>query len=303
MDTTLQTLRAFNRFHTRFVGVLDAHCLDSEMSLAEARLLYEIATGGEVLAVDLQESLGLDPGYASRMLRRFEKSGWIERGRGTDARRRPIRLTAEGGTVFAELDRRQRRVLESRLEPLGPTDRRVLMTALDTARTLLSSSGTSAYAVRDFRAGDMGMITARQAIIYHEANGWGAPMEALIGEVTARFLRDFKPGQDQCWIAESAGVMAGSVFVVDAGDGVAQLRLLYVEPWARGLGIGGDLVARCVAFAQQAGYTTLRLWTHSVLESARRIYAAAGFRLVSTEIHSALGKPEQGEIWEMSLGA
>jgi DNA-binding MarR family transcriptional regulator/GNAT superfamily N-acetyltransferase len=301
MDTTIPSLRAFNRFYTSFSGALDQRFLGSALSLAEGRLLYEIATRDQPVAIELQQAIGLDAGYASRMLRKFEANGWIERGRGEDARRRPITLTTAGREVFADLDKRQREVLEQRIAPLPEADRRVLVSALDTARGMLSAGKAAGYSVRTFRAGDMGMITARQAILYNESHGWAAPMEVLLGDVTSTFLRDYRPGREQCWVAESGGVMAGSIFVVDAGDGVAQLRLLYVEPWARGMGIGGDLVARCVTFARQAGYTTLRLWTHSVLLSARRLYAAAGFEIVKTEIHHEFGKPEQGEIWELAL--
>lgn len=303
MDPTLLSLRAFNRFYTRFAGVLDARFLGSDLSLAEARLLYEIATRERPVAVELQQTIGLDAGYASRILRKFEGKGWVERIRGEDARRRPIALTETGRSAFADLDRLQREVLERRLAPLSDADRRVLVNALDTARGLLSAEGAADYIVRTFTTGDMGMIAARQAILYHESHGWGAPMEALLGDVTARFLRDYREGRDQCWVAESGGAMAGSVFVVDAGDGIAQLRLLYVEPWARGMGIGGDLVARCVEFAREAGYATLRLWTHTVLESARRIYAGAGFRITSTDTHHEFGYPVQGEIWELPLAA
>lgn len=301
MDSTIPTLRAFNRFHTKFSGALDQHFLGSALSLAEGRLLYEIATRDQPVAIDLQQVIGLDAGYASRMLRKFEANGWIERGRGEDARRRPIALTAAGREMFADLDKRQRDLLEQRIAPLAEADRRVLVTALDTARGLLSAGEAAGYTVRTFGPGDMGMITARQAILYNESHGWAAPMEVLLGDVTSAFLRDYQAGREQCWVAESGGVMAGSIFVVDAGDGVAQLRLLYVEPWARGMGIGGDLVGRCVAFAREAGYSMLRLWTHSVLLSARRIYAAKGFVIVKTEIHHEFGKPEQGEIWELAL--
>jgi GNAT superfamily N-acetyltransferase len=160
---------------------------------------------------------------------------------------------------------------------------------------------SSGYDVRTFRTGDMGLICSRQSILYAEAFGWGRPMEALLGEITAEFLRKFHPGREQCWIAERSGALAGSVFVTDGGDGTARLRLLYVEPDARGLGIGQELVGRCIVFARAAGYSKVRLWTHSVLVSARRIYAATGFEIVRSEMHDAFGKPEQGEIWELSL--
>lgn len=301
MDDTLSALRAFNRFHTQFVVGLDAHYLGTPLTLTEARLLYEIGMRGEVLAVELQNFLALDPGYASRLLRRFEAEGWIARARGSDARQRPIALSETGQALLTDLDVRQRAVLESRLAPLGDTDRRVLVGALDTARALLSGEAGVSYTVRTHRAGDMGMVTARQAILYDEQYGWGAPMEALLGEVTAAFLRDFNPDRERCWIAESGGAIAGSIFATDGGDGVCKLRLLYVEPRARGLGIANDLVDRCIAFARAAGYTTISLWTHTILDSARRIYAGHGFRIVAAEMHSNFGAPIQGETWELAL--
>lgn len=305
METALPELRAFNRFYTRFSGALDGHFLGSDLPLVAVRLLWEIANhndaGREPLANDLQQTLGLDAGYVSRMLRSFEQRGWIARGRGDDGRQRPIALTAEGRAAFADLDRRQRETVSAQLAPLGDVDRRRLIAALGTTRALLDHRADARYTVRTFETGDMGMITARQAIIYLESNGWGAGMEALLGEVTASFLRHFKPGREQCWVAESGGAMAGSIFLVNGGDGVAKLRLLYVEPWARGMGIGGDLVGRCIAFARDAGYATLQLWTHTVLTSARRIYAAHGMTIVETAIHDEFGKPEQGETWELAL--
>ena len=300
MDAVAE-LRAFNRFYTRFVGALDAHYLGSDMSLAEARLLYEIASRPSPLASELQAELGLDAGYVSRMLRRFQAKGWIVRGRGEDARRRPISITDAGGEAFAALDARTRAQVEARIEPLGDGDRETLVAALGAVRGLLAGEEAQ-WSVRTFRIGDLPMIAARQSILY-EAYGWGRQMEVLQCEVTAAFLRDFKPGREQCWVAERAGLMAGSVLVVDAGDNVGQLRLLYVEPWARGLGIGQALVAECVRFAREAGYGRVRLWTHTVLTSARRIYEAAGFRIVETSVHDEFGKPEQGETWELVLKA
>ncbi|MDF0486515.1 helix-turn-helix domain-containing GNAT family N-acetyltransferase [Sphingomonas sp. H39-1-10] len=301
MDETLLALRAFNRFHTQFVVGLDAHYLGMPLTLTEARLLYEIGTRGEALAVDLQDFLALDPGYASRLLRRFQAEGWIVRGRGSDARRRPVALSEAGQALLADLDSRQRAVLETRLAPLGEADRRALVGALDTARGLLSGEARAGYTIRTHRPGDMGMIAARQAILYAEQFGWGAPMEALLGEVTAAFLRGFDPARERCWIAECGGAIAGSIFAADGGDGIARLRLLYVEPRARGLGIANDLVERCIAFAREAGYTRMTLWTHTILESARRIYAAHGFRITATATHSDFGEPVQGETWELTL--
>ena len=300
MDQAVAALRVFNRFHTRYAGALDAHYMDSDLSLAEARLLYEIANRDSPLAAELQADLGLDAGYVSRMLRRFQAKGWISRSRGEDGRRRPIALSEAGRAKFATLDERTRREVERGIESLSPVDRATLVEALRAVEALLGG-GAAAWRIRSFRIGDLAAIASRQAILY-ESYGWGRPMEILQSEITAAFLRDFKPGREQCWIAERAGLMAGSVLIVDAGDGVGQLRLLYVEPWARGLGIGQALVAECVAFARGAGYARIRLWTHSVLASARRIYEGAGFRIVSTEVHDGFGKPEEGETWELELG-
>lgn len=301
MDDAIVALRAFNRFTTRFAGALDAHYLDSDLSLTEARLLYEIARRDAPLASELQAELGLDAGYVSRILRRFQNKGWIERGRGEDARRRPITLTAMGREAFVALDARSRAKVAPYVERLGVADRETLVTAMATVTSLLGG-GDAPWHIRTFRAGDLALIASRQSILY-EAYGWGLPMEILQGEVTAAFLKNFKPGREQCWIAERAGLMAGAVFIVDAGDNVGQLRLLHVEPWARGLGIGSALVAECVKFARAAGYAKMRLWTHTVLISARRIYEAEGFRIVETAIHDEFGKPEQGEIWELELKA
>lgn len=299
MTDAVAAVRAFNRFYTRFAGALDAHYMESELSLAEARLLYEIANRETVLAIDLQAELGLDAGYVSRILRRFQAKGWIERGRGEDARRRPISLTEAGRACFAALDARTRAETAARLEGLGGGERDTLVAALETVTALLSGRGAP-WRIRTFRTGDLALIASRQSILY-EPYGWKRPMEILQGEITTNFLKDFKPGREQCWVAERAGMMAGAIMLVDAGDNVGQLRLLHVEPWARGLGIGNALVAECVNFAREAGYDIVRLWTHTILTSARRIYEKAGFRIVSTHVHHEFGDAVEGEIWELTL--
>jgi DNA-binding MarR family transcriptional regulator/GNAT superfamily N-acetyltransferase len=301
MDEAITALRAFNRFHTRLVGALDGHYLESELSLVEARLLYEIATREQAHASELQAELGLDAGYASRILRRFEAKGWISRSRGEDARRRPIALTEAGAKCFALLDRRTREDTARLIEPLPAADRDTLVQALAAVTTWLGGA-SAPWHIRTFRAGDLAAIASRQSILY-ESYGWGRPMEILQGEVTTAFLRDFKPGREQCWIAERAGLMVGAILIVDAGEGTGQLRLLHVEPWARGLGIGRALVDEVVRFGREAGYSRIRLWTHTILTSARRIYQAAGFRIVATAVHDEFGKPEQGETWALELEA
>jgi len=299
MDDAVAALRAFTRFYTRSIGALGAHYMDSDLSLTEARLFYEIATRDAPLATELQAELGLDAGYVSRILRRLEGKGWIARGRGADARRRPIGLTEAGRDAFAALDARTRRDVAGRIEKLSAADRETLVAALG-AVTALLDGGAAPWHIRTFRTGDLFTIAARQSILY-EAYGWGRPMEILQGEITTQFLKQLNPGREQCWVADCAGRMAGAVLIVDAGDNVGQLRLLHVEPWARGRGIGSALVDECVGFARAAGYDMVRLWTHSVLLPARRIYEAAGFRIVSTEVHHEFGKPEQGETWELAL--
>jgi len=302
MNDAIDTIRAFNRFYTQFVGALDSSFLDSRMSLGEARLLFEINHAPDITASDLQAKLALDAGHVSRVLRRFEGRGWIARERSEgDARRRPIRLTQEGQAIFDTIDRRMRSEVQAMLDKLPPFGQRDLVAAMATAHGLLDPKARRPFTMRTFRPGDMGVIAARQSVLYNDVYGWGRPMEILQGEVTTAFLRDFKPGREQCWVAEVGGRLAGSVFLTDEGDDLARLRLMYVEPFARGLGIGNALVGTCVQFARDAGYRSVSLWTHTVLESARRIYAAYGFRLVETKFHSEFGEPVAGETWMLDL--
>jgi DNA-binding MarR family transcriptional regulator/ribosomal protein S18 acetylase RimI-like enzyme len=304
MDQAIASVRAFNRFFTRHVGALDARFLGLDLSLSEARLLFEIAQAEAPLANALQAALDMDAGYVSRILRRFEGRGWIERGRGEgDARQRPISLTDAGRAVFEELDHRQRAEVTAMLDRLAPTQRADLVAALGSARLLLDPSPAEkrGFTLRTFRPGDMGMIAARQSILYREVYGWGPEIEALECETVSAFLKNFRPWREQCWIAEVDGVMAGSVFLTDEGDGLSRLRLLYVEPFARGLGIGGTLVSTCLSFARDLGYDAMTLWTHTVLESARRIYAAHGFEIVDRHAHEMFGPTVNSETWRIDL--
>jgi DNA-binding MarR family transcriptional regulator/GNAT superfamily N-acetyltransferase len=302
MKAAAARLRRFNRFFTQFVGALDPKFLGTEMSLAEARLLFEIAQKEGLLASDLQATLLMDGGFVSRVLGRFESRGWIARGQGgADARQRPISLTEAGRKAFRELDDRQQAAVETSVSRLQPAERRALTEALDTVQTLLGQAPEPAVSLRTFRAGDMGLIAARQSILYRDIYGWGPQIEVTEGEVTTNFLRNFKPGLEQCWVAELGGVMAGSVFLTDEGGGLSRLRLLYVEPFAQGRGIGTLLVSSCVAFARAAGYREVTLWTHSILETARHIYAAHGFVITETAMHEHFGMPLMGETWSLQL--
>jgi GNAT superfamily N-acetyltransferase len=246
----------------------------------------------------------MDAGYLSRVLARFQARGWITRAPVEgDGRRRAIALTAAGRAAFEVLDERQRARVEAVLERLTGYQRADLVVSLRTARALLAGPAGRDFALRTFRAGDMGLIAARQSLLYRETYGWGPGIEVNIGEVTAAFLKDLKPGREQCWVAEVDGVMAGSIFLTDDGGGLSRLRLLYVEPFARGLGIGEALVAACVDFARQVGYDAVWLWTHTILESARRIYAAHGFQITEVHVHEEFGGPVQGENWRLALRA
>jgi DNA-binding MarR family transcriptional regulator/N-acetylglutamate synthase-like GNAT family acetyltransferase len=304
MDASIDSIRAFNRFFTQFVGALQPRFLGTDMTLGEARLLFEIANRDAPLASDLQAALGMDAGHVSRVIRRFEDRGWLTRGRAQDdARRRPIELTADGAAAFAELDVRQRAQVAASLERLGPAQREQLIGALAQARALLDASPERPFVLRTFQPGDMGMIAARQSILYRSVYGWGSQIEVIEGEVTTAFLRDFKPGREQCWVAEVGGAMAGSIFITDEGEGLSRLRLLYVEPFARGLGIGDALVSACVGFGREIGYDAMTLWTHTVLTSARRIYAAHGFQIVDAHTHEDFGAPVHSETWRLDLRA
>jgi DNA-binding MarR family transcriptional regulator/GNAT superfamily N-acetyltransferase len=304
MDAAIDSIRTFNRFFTKFAGALQPRFLGTDMTLGEARLLFEIAHGNAPLASDLQAALSMDAGHVSRVLRRFEDRGWIQRGRGgDDARRRPIELTVDGAAAFDDLDARQRAHVAAALERLGPAQHDQLTTALIQARILLDTSSERTFDLRTFQPGDMGMIAARQSILYRSVYGWGPQIEVIEGEVTTAFLRDFKPGREQCWVAEVGGAMAGSIFITDEREGLSRLRLLYVEPFARGLGIGDALVSECVRFGREVGYEAMTLWTHTVLTSARRIYAAHGFEIVDVHTHEEFGAPVQSETWRLDLRA
>jgi DNA-binding MarR family transcriptional regulator/ribosomal protein S18 acetylase RimI-like enzyme len=301
MDDAIAAVRSFNRFYTRLVGALDDHFLGSDLTLPEARLLFEIVNGERPLASDLTRTLGMDAGFVSRVLRRFEERGWITRGaEEDDGRRRPIAPTEEGRAVYRLIDQRQRAAVEGMLRLLAPAQQRDLTESLGAARALLGGAEPG-FVIRPFRTGDLGRTAARQAILYREEYGWGRGIEVNIAEATAAFLGNFKEGRDQGWIAEVAGALAGQVLVTDEGEGLARLRLLYVEPMARGRGVGDALVTTCIAFAREKSYGAMTLWTHSVLVSARRIYAAHGFELIETAWHDEFGLPLQGEIWRLEL--
>jgi DNA-binding MarR family transcriptional regulator/predicted GNAT family acetyltransferase len=304
VEDAIEAVRQFNRFYTRRIGALNAHFLGTDLTLPEARLLFEIAHRERAVASDLTRALDMDAGYVSRMLGRFEMRGWIQRAAGEDdARRRPITATAAGRAVFNLINERQRAEVAAMLRPLAPMQHADIVATLGSARALLGEAPPRAgdYFVRSFQAGDIGLLSARQAVFYKAAYGWGVGLEINILEAASNFLAHFKPGREYGWIAEVNGAFAGSVLLTDEGGGLCRLRLLYVEAMARGRGLGDDLVSRCIAFARDAGYREMTLWTHTVLNSARRIYAAHGFHIVETAWHDDFGDPVQGETWRLDL--
>lgn len=304
MEAAIESIRSFNRFFTRHVGAIDARFLGSDANLPEARLLFEIARQEPVQANTLQGELGLDRGYLSRMIARFEERGWIARDRPhADARTRPVRLTEAGREAFDQIDQRQRAAVAYDLSRLDAVAQDDLVQALTKAQLLLDPDAPVEFAIRPARVGEVSQVAARQSILYAASHGWGRELETLEAETTAAFLRCFKPSREECWVADLGGTMAGAVFLTDEGEGLARLRLLHVEPFARRRGIGDALVGQCVRFARERQYERIILWTHTVLDAARRIYARHGFECTVTEIHHEFGEPVQGETWQLALTA
>jgi len=303
LDRQVETARRFNRFYTKQIGVLQEGLLGSEFSLTEARVLYELASREQPTAALLSRELGLDPGYLSRILRGFARRGLTAKTRSAaDGRQSLLSLTARGRKALAPLDGRSRDEIKAMLGRLSAPDRRRAVRAMRLLEALFGGRpAAGSYRLRPHRSGDMGWVVHRHGVLYAEEYGWDQSFEALVAEIAARFIRQFDPERERCWIAEREGEIVGSVFLVAQSRTVAKLRLLYVEPEARGLGLGSRLVEECVRFARRAGYRTLTLWTNSVLGPARRIYERAGFRLVRAEPHRSFGHDLIGENWELPL--
>lgn len=296
-------IRDFNRFYTRQIGLLDQGFLGSPFTLTEVRVLYELAHRDNPTATEIARELSLDPGYLSRLLKKLERQGHLDRGRDAeDGRQRPLRLTQAGRRVFEGLDRESGKQISTMIAALGPGQVGELVDSMQTVRRLLQADTLeAAYSVRPLRIGDIGWIIHRQGLLYAQEYGWDVTYEGLVAEILGSFVKEFDPANESAWVAERNGAIVGSVFLVRESATVAKLRLLYVEPSARGLGIGRHLVDACVAFARDKGYRTLRLWTNDILVSARRIYQAAGFRLVQEERHHSFGKDLVGQTWELAL--
>ncbi|MBL8568269.1 MAG: MarR family transcriptional regulator [Phreatobacter sp.] len=299
-DPDIAAMRGFNRFYTRAIGLLGRY-LDAPWSLTESRVFYELFAREGLTAAELCDELGLDAGYVSRILKKFEAAGWLARTPSVDdARRSILRLTQAGRAAFAPYDRASRDEMGAVLERLGEADRGRLVGAMGLIERLMTEGGEDVI-VRRHRPGDMGAIIAGQARVYAGEFGWDDTFEALVAEIGAEFLKDHDPQRERAFIAERGGQVVGSVFCIDAGEGVAKLRMLYVDEAARGLGLGRRLVADCIAFARQAGYRRMVLWTNDILASARRIYQAEGFVLTAEDKHHSFGVDLVGQTWELDL--
>ncbi|HPR44641.1 MAG TPA: bifunctional helix-turn-helix transcriptional regulator/GNAT family N-acetyltransferase [Ottowia sp.] len=303
----IRAFRAFNRFFTQRIGVLRPY-LGSDLSLTEVRLLHDLAHRDGCTAAELARSLALDPGYLSRVLRRFSAKGWLERRHArSDGRARELSLSPAGHAAFEPLQERSRREVAALLAPLTAKARRELIEALQHAQALLDPSQAGAPApqrtivLRDPRPGDMGWVIQQHGALYAQEFGWSDAFEALVAEIVAGMMRAHDPAWERGWIAEIDGERVGSVFVVRKNAETAQLRLLLLTPPARGLGLGGRLTDECIAFARAKGYRQLVLWTHANLVAARRIYAQRGFRLANSEEYEAFGQPLVSENWELDL--
>ncbi len=297
-------VRAFNRFYTQEIGVLHESLTKSPFSLTEARILYELMQRQEPTATELGDQLGLDPGYLSRILKSFVERGLIMRKPcASDGRQAILKVTEAGAKAFAALNLGSQNDVTSLLSGLASSDQRQLIGAMEAIKRLLDAprKPDRSFVLRAHQIGDIGWIVQRHGVIYAEEYGWNEEFEGLVAKIAADFLQAHDPKRERCWIAEREGQNVGCVFLVGKSQTIAQLRLLLVEPRARGLGIGERLVTECVRFARQAGYRKIVLWTNDVLTAARRLYEKAGFRLTQKEPHESFGVTLVGETWELKL--
>lgn len=300
---TVTQVRAFNRFYTRVIGLLQAGLVGSPYSLTEARVLYELAQQDEVEVADLRRDLDLDAGYLSRILTRFEADGLAVRTPSAgDARRQVVRLTEAGAAAFAVLDDEQARAIEELLAPLSDEQRARLVAAMGTVRQLLGSpERPRSVVLRPPEPGDLGWVVARHGALYAAEFGWDASFEALVARIVADYAERHDPGREAAWIAEIDGERVGCAFCVAENAATARLRLLLVEPSARGLGVGSRLVEQCLRFARRTGYSRITLWTVDVLAAARRIYEQAGFRLDDQAPQHSFGHDFVSQNWSRDL--
>jgi DNA-binding MarR family transcriptional regulator/GNAT superfamily N-acetyltransferase len=303
--TDIAAVRQFNRFYTKQIGVLEEGLLGSAFSLTEVRVLYEIAHGPGVGAAELAARLHIDPGYLSRILARFQKQGLVRfESNPEDRRRSLLSLTAKGKKTFADLDARQQKEVAELLAPVPRNGRRRLVDSMRAIEQILSppACAKESYLLRAHQPGDMGWVTYRHGVLYAQEYGYDERFEALVAKIVGEFTEQLDPARERCWIAEKDSEIVGSVFLVKKSAAVAKLRLLYVEPSARGMGIGERLIGECIRFARQARYRKITLWTQSELHAARHLYVKAGFELTAEQPHQSFGRKDLvAETWELAL--
>ena len=304
-EHAIGAVRHLNRFYTKQIGVLNEGLLESPFTLTEARIIYELANRERATAPELGNELGMDPGYLSRTLRALETRKVITRKTSsTDARQSVVGLSAKGRKEFESLDRLSRNQIEEILNELSPVEQKRLLSAMTLIENTLARNKvdeTYSYVLRQREPGDMGWVVQSNGTLYAQEYGWDENYEALVAQIVADFVKNIDPKKERCWIAEKDGENVGSVFLVKESDEVARLRLLIVDPKARGLGIGKRLVDECTRFARRAGYKKITLWTNSVLLAARSIYQKAGYELAKSETHHSFGHDLVGETWELTL--
>jgi DNA-binding MarR family transcriptional regulator/GNAT superfamily N-acetyltransferase len=288
-----ETVRAFNRVYTRQIDLLQEGILDSDLSLTEARVLFELAHRKNPTATELGSELALDPGYLSRILDAFVRKGYVRKHSGADRRQRHLSLTAAGRKAFASLNAKSHQQAAAMLARLSDAGRAQLLAAMKSIENILGGKPPAPYTLRFHRPGDIGWITHRHGVLYAQEYGWDEKFEAMVAGIAQKFIEHFDPQRERCWIAEQDGNIIGSVTLVKKSPTVAKLRMLYVEPTARGLGLGGRLVQECIQFARETGYRKITLWTNSILLAARKIYQREGFSLIATEADF--------ETWELIL--
>ena len=304
LESQIAAIRGFSRFYTRKLGIIEPKLLASPWTLQEARIIYEIAQHDSCTATDLVQTLGLDAGFLSRTLQALQRRQIVARKPSkADRRANELALTAKGRAAFAELERRSRHEVGALLAGLEDRERSAVVNAMTVIEQVLEppAQKPAGFLLRGHRPGDIGWIVSRHGAIYAQEYGWDISFEALAAEITAQFLKSWDPAREQCWIAEIGGKPVGSIFLVRASDDVAKIRLLLVEKKARGLGVGRALVEQCIRFARDAGYSSVTLWTQSILVAARGIYQHAGFQCVGQEKHHSFGVDLIGETWELKL--
>jgi len=304
LSERVQAMRRFNRFYTGQIGVLQEKLLHSPFSLTEARVIYELAHQETATATGLSKELGLDAGQLSRMIAGFKRQGLVSKKMSpSDGRQSLLSLTQKGQKAFAVLNSRSQIEIEAMLNKLALSDQKRLLESMETIERLLGAPPEHKvpYILRPPQPGDMGWVVSRHGALYAKEYGWNEEFEGLVAEIVAKFIKDFDPKKERCWLAEMEGEPVGSVFLVKKTETVAKLRMLIVDPKARGLGIGRRLVSECIRFARQAGYKKMTLWTNSILLTARKIYDEAGFKLVEQEAHHSYGHDLIGETWDLEL--